>query len=615
MAAPYIPITKSADKYTWPMIDPVIYGGGIEFRQVSDRVFMIIGLNEIQTRHAGALLKKLQKNAPVYTGRLRKSYDVYPIQYKPGEWALAITNRMTYFKFPYHYYRGEIKWNRKFKRDFVRDSVDYVIKKLGGEPPKQPTPGKPPPKPAPPAKPVQLPKESKKPVKTQIKEVAAKVERPKTPFMPKNKTEKAYLTRVKNRRLEYLNKGNQIEELIETLKKHSQTDLVKANIKKLRVLQQRLYKESQIFSDFVEYSDKLPAHLEKVVQSTDHIEIPSVSDLIEKPFVEETKKTLKEKAKKIPKTAAQKALEKKSKDVAKVYKEAENKVFDLKKSYYKEKDPAKMAQIKKQIEAAEKEVEKLYAELLKINKEIEAKVDTLKSITTEKPINIEGTPTFKNEKQAAKYFSDKDNSFVKWRKDLTDDQRNSLQNYQIDTYKGINYYLRTGKELPDTKLPKEFMKPHIDLIDQSVSKKLKEPLQVYRAFNDPAISKILESGDINKLKGMVYSDKAYMSTTLDRRVTDSFLRDLMVAGKIPIRATIKLPKNQRVAMVQDLANVGNKVEVGQLKESELLLPRNVRFRIKDVKLVEGYNRGKIKIRGIPPGKKIRYYEIEMEVIE
>ena len=132
MAAPLrVAITQSPDKYDWPLMQPVIYPGGIELRQVSDRVFMLIGLTEQQTKQKDFLLRQLKKNTPRgITRRLYKSYDVYPLEYQKGLYALIITNKMTYFKFAWHFYRGEIVYNRKFKRDFIRDSVDATVRRM-----------------------------------------------------------------------------------------------------------------------------------------------------------------------------------------------------------------------------------------------------------------------------------------------------------------------------------------------------------------------------------------------------------------------------------------------------------------------------------------------------
>lgn len=125
-------ITQSADKYTWPPIQPVIYNDGIELRQVSDRVFMLIGLTEVQTRHKDFLLKQLKRTAPVDTGRLKRSYDAFPLEYQRGQWAIVFNNRMVYFKFPFHYYL-------KRGRNFIQDAVDPVVKKMGKKPAKIPT--------------------------------------------------------------------------------------------------------------------------------------------------------------------------------------------------------------------------------------------------------------------------------------------------------------------------------------------------------------------------------------------------------------------------------------------------------------------------------------------
>lgn len=191
MGVPRIPITASADKYDWPPINPVVYGGGIELRQVSDRVFMLIGLRQNHLRHKDFLMGQLKRRAPVDTGRLQRSYDVYPMEYQANLWALIITNRMTYFKFAYHFYRGEIAQNHSFIRDFIQDAVDPVVRKMGAKIPPTLKSGE--------TKPILLPKKQitakgKIPPRKEIKEVAKKVEQKRMPKLAEGKTYGATMT-------------------------------------------------------------------------------------------------------------------------------------------------------------------------------------------------------------------------------------------------------------------------------------------------------------------------------------------------------------------------------------------------------------------------------------
>ena len=115
-------------KYIFPMIKPYDLGKGRKLIQTSDQVFAVTGLTKVETKKDKRLLSQLMVEAPVDTGTLRRSYNVYPLfSSKTGKWNLVIYNKVWYFKFPYHYYRGEIKNNHRFIRDFVYDAVRKVI--------------------------------------------------------------------------------------------------------------------------------------------------------------------------------------------------------------------------------------------------------------------------------------------------------------------------------------------------------------------------------------------------------------------------------------------------------------------------------------------------------
>jgi hypothetical protein len=146
-------ISQSAkyNKYKFPKIQPIKFRDDITLRGVDDiksSSFYVTGLQEKDMRHAKYLLDRLKHHAPVDTGRLRRSYNAYPYEVKPGVWVIAISNQSPYFKFAYFYYRGEIKQNHSFIKDFVADAVRDMVNKIPPstvklpKPPKLPEQGK-----------------------------------------------------------------------------------------------------------------------------------------------------------------------------------------------------------------------------------------------------------------------------------------------------------------------------------------------------------------------------------------------------------------------------------------------------------------------------------------
>ena len=131
---------KPASSYTWPKIKVVRYPGGYTFRQLDEETFVLTGLTKIQANKFYAILRRnLQVSSPKDTTLLSRKWLVWVAEPKPGKFVILMKNQVPYFRFPYHYYRGEIKWNKVFRRDFVQDAVDRIVARLPGEQPKAPS--------------------------------------------------------------------------------------------------------------------------------------------------------------------------------------------------------------------------------------------------------------------------------------------------------------------------------------------------------------------------------------------------------------------------------------------------------------------------------------------
>ena len=129
-----IAIPRKMAKYDWTMVkEEVKPGSDIWLVQTSDNVFAVKGFPPelVNRENAKRLKSNLERHAPVDTGTLRRDYSTTYMTHPTAGRIFVISNRAPYFKFPYHYYRGEIKFNKSFIRDFVQDAIRDLIGTLG----------------------------------------------------------------------------------------------------------------------------------------------------------------------------------------------------------------------------------------------------------------------------------------------------------------------------------------------------------------------------------------------------------------------------------------------------------------------------------------------------
>ena len=130
-----------------------------------------------------------------------------------------------------------------------------------------------------------------------------------------------------------------------------------------------------------------------------------------------------------------------------------------------------------------------------------------------------------------------------------------IDGYSQTEYETINDDLRSGEESES-----EWTKSRVEVIDKAIQKnRLPEAVKVFRGFNCPSCLKKLKEGGI-------FQDKAFFSTSLDESVPGEFLNK--EPGDIMFHIT--LPKGTN-------AGRGSKAD-----ESELILPRGSKFRIKKI---------------------------------
>lgn len=164
-----------------------------------------------------------------------------------------------------------------------------------------------------------------------------------------------------------------------------------------------------------------------------------------------------------------------------------------------------------------------------------------------------------------------------WDKNLTAQQKYSLNDYTSDGYSNINSYLREYDN--GEKYSIDFIKAKIKAIDKAIADYyLRGPIITFRSISSEAFSEHLDN--IESLIGREYTDKAYMSSspTLDSTALN---KDLLMR--------IKLPKGKGIGAYINEYN-------GLKNESEFLIARNSRFLI-----TNAFKKGNI-------------YHLEMELI-
>lgn len=175
----------------------------------------------------------------------------------------------------------------------------------------------------------------------------------------------------------------------------------------------------------------------------------------------------------------------------------------------------------------------------------------------------------------------KQSQYGKWRKSLTQDEKDSILDYTAGGYGDINDYFRkrgAWKEINEEKV-----KNASQYLDSAISKyRLKENIVVQRGVMEDALDDMISKygDDIENLIGKVFHDDGYVSTTV--------LQGNTVATTKPVVFEISVP-----------AGVGRGAYVNELSgftdiEYEFLLRRGASYTITDA--IEDVDTGKIIIK-------------------
>lgn len=181
--------------------------------------------------------------------------------------------------------------------------------------------------------------------------------------------------------------------------------------------------------------------------------------------------------------------------------------------------------------------------------------------------------TFENGKDVNKFFYE-NKEYQEWAKNLTQDEKEAIQEYTGDLYSVVNDNLRGFYDTDDG-----VVKNAIIQLNKSINNfELKNNIQVYRGVDAVALDSFMRENKINNYVdaiGKIYNDKAFMSTSVIKDLEDFKERD--------IQFIINVPKGTgRGAYINELS-------LKKDTEYEFLLQKNSKLKITDVKPIEYTN--------------------------
>lgn len=141
-----------------------------------------------------------------------------------------------------------------------------------------------------------------------------------------------------------------------------------------------------------------------------------------------------------------------------------------------------------------------------------------------------------------------------------------LDEYKDESYEYINKTLR-GHFINQLRVSKEDINNKIKLLDFIINEKVNIGEILYR------VAKYNVSSDIKKLNiGDIYNEKAFLSTSLNEKTVNSYLRyERSMPLSNPIKMIIEIDSNVK--------GIKLKNKPGQTKEDEILLQRNLNLQL------------------------------------
>jgi hypothetical protein len=176
-------------------------------------------------------------------------------------------------------------------------------------------------------------------------------------------------------------------------------------------------------------------------------------------------------------------------------------------------------------------------------------------------------------------------SYDAWNATLTPQQRAILESYKASDYEYLNPVWRGEPgAIADLDLigmnKKQFDQATRNLDSALRQHRLPNDVRLWRGGSHPEITAALESGkSLEDLQGMVISDDAPVSTSLNSDASDNFVR---WAGKDGVKFEIQAPRGTYGAYIEYM-----KETASDMQEFEFLLARGTKMEILDASVRDG----------------------------
>jgi hypothetical protein len=174
----------------------------------------------------------------------------------------------------------------------------------------------------------------------------------------------------------------------------------------------------------------------------------------------------------------------------------------------------------------------------------------------------------------------KKSQYSQWVKNLSDETKDVIDNYSTDGYDDINRYWRKIGDWEN--INKDKVLYQTEKLDNAIASfELKDNLKVYRGVDLGTIANMFpDAEELTDLRGKIYSDKAFSSTS---PISDVAKRFVEQNGQDGIMLELDIPSGAgKGAYLDALSAFGESIVGSAQAEYEFLLKRGAKFEIYDI---------------------------------
>ena len=174
----------------------------------------------------------------------------------------------------------------------------------------------------------------------------------------------------------------------------------------------------------------------------------------------------------------------------------------------------------------------------------------------------------------------KKSQYSQWVKNLSDETKEAIDDYSTDGYDDINRYWRKIGDWEN--INKDKVLYQTEKLDNAISSfELKDNIKVYRGIDLGTIANMFpDAEELSDLRGKIYSDKAFSSTSPISDVAKRFVEQNWQDG---IMLELDIPSGTgKGAYLDALSAFGESIVGSDQAEYEFLLKRGAKFEIYDI---------------------------------